>query len=65
MNTKDTAGLDLIVYQLYGWLLTKGMIMSRMNEQSQEQDERENISGSDDYEAYMHEQKEKENAENI
>ena len=39
--------------------------MSRMNEQSQEQDERENLSGMDDYEAYMHEQKEKENAENI
>jgi len=34
--------------------------MSRMNEQSQQEEERENLSGSDDYEAYMHEQKLKE-----
>jgi len=34
-----------------------------MNEQSQQEEERENLSGSDDYEAYVHEQqlKEKEN----
>lgn len=30
--------------------------MSKMNEQSQQQEERENLSGSDDYEAWMHEQ---------
>lgn len=39
--------------------------MSRMNEQSQQEDERENLSGMDDYEAYMNEQKENDNAENI
>ena len=32
--------------------------MSRMNEQSQQEEERENLSGNDDYEAYMHEQTE-------
>jgi hypothetical protein len=37
----------------------------KMNEFSQQQEERENLSGMDDYEAYMNEQKEKENAENI
>lgn len=30
--------------------------MSRMNEQSQDQEERENLSGSDDCEAWIHEQ---------
>lgn len=35
--------------------------MSHMNEQSQQEDERDNLSGSDDYEAWMHEQQLKEN----
>ena len=28
----------------------------KINEQSQQEDERENLSGSDDFEAWMHEQ---------
>ena len=38
--------------------------MSRMNEQSQQQEERENLSGSDDYEALVNEQATKEQKEN-
>ena len=38
--------------------------MGRMNEQIQEQEERENLSGMDDYEAYMHEQEKLKEVEN-
>jgi hypothetical protein len=47
------------LYFLCLWLsllyvvLIKGLKMSRMSEQQMEQDERENRSGADDYEAWM------------
>lgn len=36
----------------------------KMNEQSQQEEESENLSGSDDYEAYMHEQEKLKEVEN-
>ena len=38
--------------------------MSNMNELSQQEEERENLSGIDDYEAYMHEQEKLKEVEN-